>query len=78
MGSVYDQRTGITTVYGGTAEEIRAMDAHLQQLDEYESRGGVSAGSRNDDAKREASGFFAGNGNQGRSGEPKNWFGGLF
>ena len=78
MGSVYDPRTGETKVYGGTAEEIRAMDAHLQQVRKSESQGGVSAGSQNDDAKREANGFFAGNGNLGRSGEPKDWLGGLF
>lgn len=75
MGSVYDQRTGTTTVYGGTAEEIRAMDAHLQELKVYESRTGASADPRNDAAKSEASGFFAGNGNLGRSGDPDKWFG---
>jgi hypothetical protein len=65
----------MTTVYGGTAEEIRAMDTHLQQIHEYESRGGVSAGSINDAAKSETSGFFAGNGNLGRSGNPNKWSG---
>ncbi len=75
MGTVYDPRTGMTTVYGGTAEEIRAMDTHLQQIHEYESRGGVSAGSINDAAKSETSGFFAGNGNLGRSGNPNKWSG---
>ena len=75
MGTVNDPRTGMSTYYESTAEGIRAMDAHLQQIHEYESRTGVAADPRNDAAKSEASGFFAGNGNLGRSGEPSKWFG---
>lgn len=79
MGSVYDQRTGITTYYESTADGIRAMDAHLQQIREYESRTGASADPRNDAAKSQANEFFNGNGNLGRLGDPSKWPGpGLF